>query len=115
MRARRAIYFGAYDTAKAGMDKPSLATKFAIAQTVAAVSVSVSYPFDTVRRRLMMMSGEKGVRMYSSTTDCWKKIMRDEGAAAFFKGNFANVIRSFGCAMVLVMYDEMIDWMKATL
>jgi len=113
--SHRAIYFGAYDTAKVMVEKPSLGTKFAIAQTVAAVSVSVSYPFDTVRRRLMMMSGEKGVRMYSSTTDCWKKILKDEGAAAFFKGNFANVIRSFGCAMVLVMYDEMIDWMKANI
>eukprot|EP00285_Hemiselmis_virescens_P015434 CAMPEP_0173393044 /NCGR_PEP_ID=MMETSP1356-20130122/21879_1 /TAXON_ID=77927 ORGANISM="Hemiselmis virescens, Strain PCC157" /NCGR_SAMPLE_ID=MMETSP1356 /ASSEMBLY_ACC=CAM_ASM_000847 /LENGTH=297 /DNA_ID=CAMNT_0014350993 /DNA_START=26 /DNA_END=919 /DNA_ORIENTATION=+ len=108
----RAIYFGAYDTAKAMMDKPTLATKFAVAQVVAIVSVSVSYPFDTVRRRLMMMSGETGVRMYSGTVDCWKKILKDEGAAAFFKGNFANVIRSFGCAMVLVMYDELIDFMK---
>ena len=74
-------------------DKPSLAMKFAIAQTVAAVSVSVSYPFDTVRRRLMMMSGETGVKRYANTTDCWNKILKEEGAAAFFKGNFANVIR----------------------
>ena len=28
-------------------------------QVVAAGSVTVAYPFDTVRRRLMMMSGEK--------------------------------------------------------
>ncbi len=59
----RAIYFGAYDTAKEMVDKPSFATKFAIAQTVAAGSVTVAYPFDTVRRRLMMMSGE-GEKMY---------------------------------------------------
>ena len=56
----RAIYFGAYDTAKqfAG-DKPSILTRFCIAQAVAAGSVTVAYPFDTVRRRLMMMSGEE--------------------------------------------------------
>ena len=56
----RAIYFGAYDTAKqfAG-DNPSILLRFAIAQTVAAGSVTVAYPFDTVRRRLMMMSGEQ--------------------------------------------------------
>jgi hypothetical protein len=30
---------------------------------VAAGSVTVAYPFDTVRRRLMMMSGE-GEKMY---------------------------------------------------
>ena len=56
----RAIYFGAYDTAKqfAG-EKPSIFVRFCIAQTVAAGSVTVAYPFDTVRRRLMMMSGEQ--------------------------------------------------------
>ena len=34
------------------VDKPSFATKFAIAQTVAAVSVSVAYPFDTGKNLL---------------------------------------------------------------
>lgn len=110
----RAIYFGAYDTAKTFFDKPSILTKFAIAQTVAATSVSVAYPFDTVRRRLMMMSGEaKGEKMYKGTMDCWKKIVKDEGAKALFKGNFANVLRSIGCALVLVGYDELIDLLKA--
>merc|ERR1712029_208300 len=77
----RAIYFGAYDTAKqfAG-EKPSIFVRFCIAQAVAAGSVTVAYPFDTVRRRLMMMSGEKE-KMYKGTMDCWKKIMKDEGMA----------------------------------
>ncbi len=61
----RAIYFGAYDTAKAMVENPNFATKFAIAQAVAAGSVTVAYPFDTVRRRLMMMSGE-GEKMYKA-------------------------------------------------
>merc|ERR1712059_174555 len=110
----RAIYFGAYDTAKqfAG-DNPSILTRFAIAQVVAAGSVTVSYPFDTVRRRLMMMSGE-GEKMYSGTIDCAKKIMRDEGMKGMFKGNATNVLRSIGCALVLVGYDEIIGILKAT-
>jgi solute carrier family 25 (adenine nucleotide translocator) protein 4/5/6/31 len=107
----RAIYFGAYDTAKEMAGNPNIATKFAIAQTVAVVSVTVSYPFDTVRRRLMMMSGE-GEKMYKGTMDCWSKILKDEGAKAFYKGNFTNVIRSIGCALVLVMYDELIVLFK---
>lgn len=107
----RAIYFGAYDTAKMMFDKPGIMTKFAIAQAVAMGSVTVAYPFDTVRRRLMMMSGE-GEKMYKGTLDCWKKIWRDEGKAAFFKGNFTNVLRSIGCALVLVGYDEIIVVLK---
>jgi len=109
----RAIYFGAYDTAKEMFENPGIVTRFAIAQTVAAGSVTVAYPFDTVRRRLMMMSGE-GEKMYSGTMDCWRKILRDEGAKAFFKGNYTNVLRSIGCALVLVGYDEMIGILKAT-
>ena len=60
----------------------------------------------------MMMSGE-GEKMYKGTMDCWKKIARDEGSKAFFKGNFTNVLRSIGCALVLVLYDEIIDVLKA--
>ena len=31
------------------------------------------------------------------------------------QGNFANVIRSFGCALVLVMYDELLAAFKSAL
>ena len=59
----------------------------------------------------MMMSGE-GEKMYKGTLDCWKKIAQQEGMAAFYKGNFTNVLRSIGCALVLVLYDEIIDVLK---
>lgn len=108
----RAIYFGAYDTAKDLFNKPNIFVKFAIAQTVAMASVTIAYPFDTVRRRLMMMSGE-GEKMYSGTMDCWKKIIKNEGPKALYKGNFTNVLRSIGCALVLVGYDECIAFLKA--
>jgi len=107
----RAIYFGAYDTAKDQFKNPNILLKFAIAQTVAMSSVTIAYPFDTVRRRLMMMSGE-GEKMYSGTLDCWRKIIKDEGAKALYKGNLTNVIRSIGCALVLVGYDECIEFLK---
>ena len=50
---------------------------------------------------------------FSGTIDCWKKILKDEGAKAFFKGNYTNVLRSIGCALVLVGYDELIGILKA--
>ena len=46
------------------------------------------------------------------TMDCWSKIVKDEGGKALFKGNFTNVLRSIGCALVLVLYDELIDLFK---
>lgn len=104
----RAAFFGLYDTAK-GMipGNVGIIISWAIAQTVTTVSGIISYPFDTVRRRMMMQSGRKsGDIMYKSTIDCWRKIAAQEGSGAFFKGAFSNVLRGTGGALVLVLYDE---------
>ena len=54
----RGAYFGLYDTAKGVLFKDektaNFFAKWAVAQTVTAMAGVVSYPFDTVRRRLMM-------------------------------------------------------------
>ncbi|MCL4142506.1 UNVERIFIED_CONTAM: hypothetical protein GTU68_024033 [Idotea baltica] len=106
----RAAFFGFYDTAKGMLPDPKSAGFFlswGIAQTVTTVAGIISYPFDTVRRRMMMQSGRKGVDvMYSGTLDCWRKIAKNEGTGAFFKGAFSNVLRGTGGALVLVLYDE---------
>ena len=56
----RGAYFGLYDTAKgvlfADEKKANILAKWAVAQTVTAAAGVVSYPFDTVRRRLMMQA-----------------------------------------------------------
>lgn len=39
-----------------------------IAQTVTAVAGLASYPFDTVRRRMMMQSGRKGGKIVQKFT-----------------------------------------------
>lgn len=106
----RAAFFGLYDTAKGMLPDPKntpLVISWAIAQCVTTVSGIISYPFDTVRRRLMMQSGRKGADvMYTGTLDCWRKISANEGTGAFFKGAFSNVLRGTGGAFVLVLYDE---------
>lgn len=55
----RGAYFGLYDTATGVIfgDKvrdASIIAKWAVAQVVTTVAGIMSYPFDTVRRRLMM-------------------------------------------------------------
>jgi len=103
----RAAFFGLYDTAKGMTGKTNIFVSWMIAQCVTTVSGIISYPFDTVRRRLMMQSGRKGGEvMYTGTLDCWRKIHKNEGTGAFFKGAFSNVLRGTGGALVLVMYDE---------
>jgi len=104
----RAAYFGFFDTAKGMLPDPKktpFLVSWAIAQTVTTVAGIVSYPFDTVRRRMMMQSGRSD-KMYKNTMDCWAKIYKNEGGNAFFKGAFSNVLRGTGGALVLVLYDE---------
>lgn len=106
----RGAYFGLYDTAKGVLfkdeKKASILAKWAVAQTVTAAAGIASYPFDTVRRRLMMQSGS-AEKQYTSTLDCWSKLYKQEGTKAFFKGALSNVLRGAGGAFVLVLYDEL--------
>jgi len=107
--AYRACYFGGYDTAKRTLlsdPKTSVLFKFLVAQVVTTLSGLLSYPLDTVRRRLMMQSGQKEV-LYRGTADCFAKIYANEGGKAFFKGALSNILRGAGASLVLVMYDEM--------
>jgi len=106
----RAAYFGFFDTAKGMLPDPKktpIVISWLIAQAVTTVSGIISYPFDTVRRRMMMQSGRAVAdRQYKNTLDCWVKIAKSEGSSAFFKGAFSNVLRGTGGAFVLVLYDE---------
>lgn len=55
---------------------------------------------------LTFMSVSTADIMYKGTIDCWRKIAKDEGSKAFFKGAWSNVLRGMGGAFVLVLYDE---------
>ena len=66
----RAAYFGFFDTAKGSLPDPKntpFLVSWAIAQAVTTVAGIVSYPFDTVRRRMMMQSG-RADKMYKVKT-----------------------------------------------
>lgn len=107
----RAAFFGGFDTAKAmvSSDPKNMPwwQSWMVAQVVTTVSGIISYPFDTVRRRLMMQSGRpRSEWLYNGTIDCFRKIIANEGRNAFFKGAGSNVIRGTGGALVLVMYEE---------
>lgn len=117
MIVHRGLYFGGFDTIKEKMSGDSsqhlaLWKRWVAAQAVTTSAGLVSYPLDTVRRRMMMQSGLEQP-MYDSTMDCWKKIYRREGVVSFYRGALSNVFRSTGAAAILVLYDEVkkfMDW-----
>merc|ERR1712166_318469 len=80
--------------------------KQTIAYDVTVVSGVLSYPIDTIRRRMMMTSGGDKSMMYTSSMDCASKIMKAEGFMSFFKGAGANILRGVAGAGVLSGFDE---------
>lgn len=102
----RGAYFGLYDTFAAGdsMKGAGFMMKFALGYSVTVAAGLISYPLDTIRRRMMMTSGSGGSK-YSSALDCGRKVLSDEGVASMYKGAGSNVLRGLAGALVLVGFD----------
>jgi len=54
----------------------------------------------------------KAEQIYNGMGDCFTKILKNEGPKGFFKGALANVLRGTGAAIVLVMYDEIMNFIE---
>lgn len=105
----RGFYFGLYDTLKPIFlnENASLLLLFSLGYAVTVASEIVSYPIDTVRRRMMMTSGQSV--KYKGSFDCFVKVVRQEGFKALMNGAGANVIRGVAGAGVLAGFDKLVD------
>lgn len=104
----RGLYFGIYDSIKPLLPKDlqgNLFVNFLVGWGVTVGSGLASYPIDTIRRRMMMTSGE--AVKYDGSIDCARKILANEGVGSFFKGAGANVLRGVAGAGVLALYDRL--------
>merc|ERR1712019_114895 len=91
----------------------ALFSKFCVAQIAVSVSGVVAHPFDTMQRRLQIEASKPvDQKMYNGMADCFKKILAKEGPKGFFKGAFASILRGTGAAIVLVMYDEIMNFIN---
>ncbi|KAJ1939839.1 ADP/ATP carrier protein [Kickxella alabastrina] len=110
----RAAYFGGYDTLKQvvfGNNRiPNFFASWMVAQTATVVAGLISYPFDTIRRRLMMQSG-RAVKLYTGPVDCLRKLYAEAGIKVFFHGGLSNIIRGTGGALIFVFHDKLQEWM----
>lgn len=107
----RAGYFGFYDVGKQvlfGEEKAHFLLRFGLALFVDISAACTAYPFDTVRRRLMMQSGRSEMQ-YTGAVQALRHIVQHEGVGGLYKGVFANNVRAIASALVLVLYDEMKD------
>jgi len=76
------------------------------AQIVSLTAGTMSYPLDSVRRRLMMQAGiPQEQRLYRNSIHCIASVFQQEGMKGFFLGLGPNILRSVSGALLLVAYD----------
>ena len=63
----------------------------------------MSYPIDTVRRRMMMTSG--GAAKYKGSLDCFQQVLRNEGFMSLMKGAGVSLVRGLAGAALLATLD----------
>merc|ERR1712125_148742 len=105
----RGCYFGFFDTLKPLVLTGSMADNFflnfCLGYAVTVAAGLASYPLDTIRRRMMMTSGE--AVKYRSSIHCAQVILAQEGTKSFFKGAGANILRGVAGAGVLAGFDKL--------
>jgi len=109
----RGLYFGMYDSIKplimVGPIKESAALQgfasFFLGWGITIGAGLASYPIDTIRRRMMMTSGE--AVKYRSSMHALSVILATEGWKSLFKGAGANILRGIAGAGVLAGYDQL--------
>ena len=101
----RGLYFGLYDSLKPVLLSPDagLTLSFLLGYAVTVTSGIVTYPLDTIRRRMMMTCGT-GVK-YEGSIDCGLRIWKNEGFLSLMKGAGANILRGVSGAGVLAGFD----------
>merc|ERR1719145_450517 len=102
----RGMYFGMFDTLKPlliGGKDSSVAASFLLGWAVTVTAGLMSYPIDTIRRRMMTSGG--GVA-YKGSIDCAMQIMKNEGFMSMMKGAGANILRGVAGAGVLAGFDK---------
>lgn len=102
----RGAYFGIYDTFQPILckGKDNFFQNFLLGYSITVFAGMVIYPMDSVRRRMMMRSGE--IEKYRGSMDCYLKIVRNEGYGALMKGAGVNIFRGIAGAGVLSLFDK---------
>jgi solute carrier family 25 (adenine nucleotide translocator) protein 4/5/6/31 len=82
-------------------------SSFVAVTTARTAIMPFNYPFDTVRRRMMLQS-EKPVseRLYKGSIDCFVKVLKNEGTRGMYKGMVPELFRGVGGSLVIVAYDR---------
>jgi len=81
-----------------GKRQKSFVTHFLIGGVSAAVSKTVVAPIERVKLLLQVQDASDQIKpedRYNGIGDCFSRVLKEQGMAAFWRGNLANVVRYF--------------------
>jgi len=86
---------------------------FVCATVARTITTPFNYPFDTVRRRMMLDSEKPAAeRLYRSGIHCFGQVMKKEGFGGMYKGLIPELVRGLGGPLVLTAYDRIKLWLN---
>ncbi|KAL2335472.1 hypothetical protein Fmac_016685 [Flemingia macrophylla] len=105
----RGMYFGIYDTMKpivlVGPFEGKFLASFLLGWSITTFSGFSAYPFDTLRRRMMLTSGHPN--KYCNAIHAFREIVQQEGFLALYRGVTVNMLLGVAGAGVLAGYDQL--------
>lgn len=105
----RGMYFGIYDTMKpiilVGPFEGNFFASFLLGWSITTFSGVCAYPFDTLRRRMMLTSGQP--TKYKNAIHAFREIVHVEGVRALYRGVTANMLLGMAGAGVLAGFDQL--------
>lgn len=101
----RACYFGLFDTLRPFLGRDAgIISPFIVGFGVTITAGLISYPLDTIRRRMLMRSGESV--KYRGSWDCATQILRNEGFMSLMRGAGVSIIHGIAGAAMLTGFDR---------
>jgi solute carrier family 25 (adenine nucleotide translocator) protein 4/5/6/31 len=83
------------------------ASSFLAVTAARTVVMPFNYPFDTVRRRMMLQSEKaQAERLYKGSWDCFNQVFKKEGSRGMYKGMVPELFRGVGGSLVVVCFER---------
>jgi len=82
-------------------------SSFVAVTTARTAIMPFNYPFDTVRRRMMLQSEKSQAdKLYKGSFDCFNQVLKKEGLKGMYKGMVPELFRGVGGSLVIVAYER---------
>ncbi|KAI8345153.1 mitochondrial carrier domain-containing protein, partial [Mortierella sp. GBAus27b] len=106
----RFLYFALHDAAANIQLHPDMIkTRLLLNLGVTIAAGWLSYPFDTVRQRIIIAASANDPSLkYRSTLHAFAQIIQTEGISALFQGGATNILRSIIASYSIVVLDNVL-------